>query len=111
MDTSKHKNLASGHWQDFTFFEQMANIGVDVSRAINSNRDNNLERGNQAFERSLELLDLTIDDPKNKRRLRELLRLREVLVDYFYGNNEFLSTPDLWNGYFMPFNFAARSNC
>ena len=35
----------------------------------------------RAFERALELLDLTIADVKHRSRLRELTRLREVLAD------------------------------
>jgi hypothetical protein len=42
----------------------------------------------------LELLDLTIADPKSRNpcRLRELLRLREAVCDVFHGN-EVYGTP------------------
>lgn len=89
------------------FFEQMANVGSEVGRAINW-RDKNGENSQLAFERALELLDLTIDDSKNKKRLRELLRLREVAVDYFAGSNEYKSSDAGWQNYFYAFNYAAR---
>ena len=30
-----HQKMASGRWQKFTIFEQMANIGSEVGRALN----------------------------------------------------------------------------
>ena len=77
----QHKQLAAGRWQKFSFLEQMANIGSEAGRAINWKNKGREEYSRLAFERALELLDLTIADPKNKQRLRELLRLREVLAD------------------------------
>lgn len=103
----KHKNLSEGRWFQFTFFEQMANIGSEVERAI-SWRDKNKEYFIKAVERALELIELTIKDPKNKKRLREILRLREVLIDYFYFDNKFKSSDELWRKYFYPFMYAVR---
>ena len=60
-----------------------------------------------AFERALELLDLTIEDKKNRLRLKELLRLREVLADYFQFDNIYNSTDKKWQSYFYAFNYAA----
>jgi len=56
-------------------------------------------------------LDLTIENPKRKSCLKELLRLREILVDYFVFDNEYSSSDQLWRNYFYPFNFAARRDC
>ena len=98
------------NWQKLSFFGQMANIGSEVERAIGWREKENPEYSRLAFERSLELLDLTTEDSKNKRRLSELFRLREALTDYFCGENEFSSSDSLWRGYFYPFNWAARLN-
>ena len=106
----QHKELAAGRWGKFSFFEQMANVGSEVGRAINWRNKGDKEYSRLAIERGLELLDLTIDDRKNQKKLRELLRLREVLADYFYSNNTFSSSDSLWQSYFSPFNFAARIN-
>lgn len=100
--------MVAERWQKLSFFEQMANIGSEVERAIGWQKKENSEYSNLAFERALELLDLTIDEPKNKKRLRELLRLREVLADYFFASNSFSSSDILWHNYFYPFNWAAR---
>ena len=62
-----HKELASGRWYQFSLLEQMANIGTEVGRTINW-RVKNINDSKMALERGLELLDLTIVDPKNKKR-------------------------------------------
>ena len=105
----QHKNLASGKWKELTFFQQMANIGSEVIRAINW-REKNKEYSQMAIDRALELLDLTIDDEKNHQRgrLRELLRLREFLADYFYFDNIYKSSDKNWENYFLAFNYAAN---
>lgn len=105
-----HKSLAGGRWRTFTFYEQMANIGAEVGRALNWAEKGNAKYSRQAFERALELLWLTLDDPRHLHCAKELARLHEVLVDYFPGENEFKSSPALWRKYFDPFAFAARKN-
>jgi len=103
----QHKELAAGRWQELSFLEQMANIGSEVERVINwkEKRDDNYSWA--AFERALELLDLTIADPKNKTRLRELCRIREVFADYFAADNSYQSTAEQWRRYFDAFGYAA----
>lgn len=108
--TYEHQNLANGKWNKTPFFEQMANIGSEVFRTI-SWRKKNKDYSNKAFDRTLELLDMTINDFKNRERLKELVRLREVLTDYFAFDNEYKSDDDLWRKYFYSFNYAARLNC
>ena len=105
----QHKELAMGRWAALSFFEQMANVGSEVERAIKW-RGKNQAYSQAAFERALELLDLTVDDGKNQRRLKELLRTREVLVDYFKYDNIYGSTDKKWQNYFLAFNYAARAN-
>ncbi|MGA2091197.1 MAG: hypothetical protein ABSH12_07055 [Endomicrobiales bacterium] len=106
----QHKDLANGRWSQFSLVEQMANIGSEVGRALNWKTKNNVLYSQKAFERALELLDLTLDDAKNADRLKEVARVREALVDYFAGTNEFSSTEEAWKKYFFHFNYAARRN-
>lgn len=103
----QHKQLAQGRWFELTFFEQMANIGSEVERAISWKTKNN-EYSKKAIERGLELLELTISDVKNRKRVKELMRLYEALVDYFYFDNQFSSSDKLWQNYFYAFSYAAR---
>jgi len=67
-----------------------------------------MEYSLKAFERALELLDLSIVDAKNKSRLKELLRLREALADHFYFDNEYSSSDASWRKYFFAFSYASR---
>lgn len=106
----EHKQAEAGRWAKFTTSEQMANIGSEVERTILWKNKNNRDYSNKAFVRALELLDLTVQDTKNRLQLKEILRVREALVDYFLFDNQFFSSDELWRKYFYPFNFAARIN-
>jgi hypothetical protein len=106
----QHKNLAGGRWQELTFFERMANVGSEVERAIKWKNKGNAEYSRMAFERALELLDLTINSEKSQSHLKELTRVREILADYFAFENNYNSTDKSWQDYFYSFNFAARAS-
>lgn len=103
----QHQKLASGGWKKLNFFEQMANIGSEVERAIIWKNKNNDLYSQKAIERAFELLNLTIASQQKQRKLKELTRLREVLVDYFFGQNQYSSTNKLWQKYFYVFNYTA----
>jgi len=106
----QHKNLAAGAWNQMSFIEQMANIGSDVGRALNWQAKGNAAYTQRAFERALELIDLTLDSQKSFSRLKEVARLREAIVDYFAGENQFNLTEESLRKYFFNFTFAARKN-
>lgn len=104
----RHGQLAAGRWNELSFFEQMANIGSEVERTIKWKNRGNDRYANNAFERALELFDLTVEDGKNRGRLFEILRCREAFSDYVVGGNSFHSTDHLWRRYFFAFQYAAR---
>ena len=104
----QHPKLAAGRWFELTLVEQMANVGSEVERAISWRERKNEAYAMKAVDRALELLDLTIADGKNRRRLREPLRVREALADYFYAANQYGSSDTLWRNYFFAFAYAAR---
>ena len=103
----QHKELSRGKWQKLSLIEQMANIGSEVERAINWKNKNDEEYSRMAFERALELIDLTMSDGKNRRRLLEVSRIRESFADYFVGGNQYSSSAQTWKKYFFSFGFAA----
>jgi len=107
MTAVQHPTLAAGRWQAFSLMEQLANIGSEVERALNWRNKNHSEYSRLAFTRALELLNLTIADPRHRRRLKELTRLREALLDFFLGDNEFHSTEKSWRSYFYGFAYAS----
>jgi hypothetical protein len=62
------------------------------------------------MERALELIDLTLDDPRHRcsvARLREICRVRETLLDFLVGTNQYGSTETTLQRYFDEFAVAA----
>ncbi len=106
----QHKGLAAGRWSQLSFLEQMANIGSEVERALNWRIKKNTDYAQKAFERAIELIDLTLDNDKNYAHLKEITRMREAIVDYFFGENQFMSSENSWRSYFLPFTYASRRN-
>jgi hypothetical protein len=105
----RHKELAAGRWFGMSLVEQLANAGSEVERALKWRDKGNRELSDQAVERALELLTLTIIDPRHRTRLRELTRVRETLADFFYGGNRYGGTAAGWRNYFGAFAYAARA--
>jgi hypothetical protein len=105
-----HRSLAAGRWFELSFIEQMANVGSEVTRALRWRSQGDRDHMAKALERGLELLDLTVSDARNRHRLRELTRVRELLKDDFYADNRYASTDELWRRYFFAFAYAARRN-
>jgi hypothetical protein len=88
--------------------EQLANVGSDVARAHRwQGKDRDLCE--KAFVRALELLDLTIGDPRWKGRRKELTRVRELLCDAMLGGNEYGSDLASFDRYFYMFAVAVRA--
>ena len=108
--THQHKELAAGRWNKLSFCEQMANIGSEVERALTWRTKNNVVYSNNAFERALELVDLTLESVSSFARLKEIARMRETMVDYFAGSNQFSSTDSSWRKYFSCFTYAVRKD-
>ncbi|MCD4848272.1 MAG: hypothetical protein K8R76_08785 [Candidatus Aegiribacteria sp.] len=110
MKSSMHKDLAAGRWWELSLYEQLGNVGSEVGRALRW-KTRNPQISQRAFERALELMDFTLDDPRHRcsvTRLRELARAREVLVDFLAGSNEYQSTADSLQRYFDAFAVAAN---
>jgi hypothetical protein len=105
-----HRDLAVGGWWELSLAEQLGNIGSEISRAERwKTRNPEISRG--AFFRALELLDLTLADPRlrhSRPRLREIARAREVVADYFFGPNQYGSTAASLQKYFDGFALLAR---
>ncbi len=107
MKLIHHKTLKPEKWFSLRLCEQMANIGSEVERTIIWKKKGNKRYSTLAFERALELADLTKEDPKNRDRLKEICRMREVIADWFF-DNEYKSTDESLQKYFYAFNYYAR---
>lgn len=104
----QHQTMASGKWQQMSLAEQMANIGSEVFRAINSKSKKDDQSAELAFERALELFDLSLQDNKNRKRYVEIARARETFVDFFKFKNQYKQSEESVNNYFFNFNYLAR---
>jgi len=107
--TAHHRELAAGRWRHLSLVEQLAHVGSEVERTIAWRSKGREDLAMRAFERALELLDLTLADAKHQGRRRELTRVREGLVDHFWCDNEYCSQEREWQGYFLQFATAARA--
>ncbi len=103
-----HKHLAAGRWAEMSLCCQLANIGSEVSRAIKWREKGKHDISRRAFFRALELADLTLACLKEGAKLKEIARMREVMVDFFYGDNKFGSSEQLWLNYFNQFAYLCR---
>jgi len=104
----RHRDLAAGRWGKLSLAEQLGNVGSEVGRMLRwKSRDERLVAG--AFERALELLDLTLADPRWRARLREIARARELLCDAAAGGSQYGTTLTDLDRYFLAFAVAARA--
>ena len=108
--TTYHPELAAGRWFTLSLANQLGNVGSEYERALSWKRRGDEPRFEHAFARLLELLDLTIADPRWKNhRLKELTRLREVICDELFNDvQEFVHPSDL-RQYFLYFGILARN--
>ena len=102
-----HQELAAGRWGELSLSEQLGNVGSEVARA-SAWRGRDAALAHSAYLRALELLDLTIADPRWKSRLKELTRAREVLCSVFAGAVEYHTSVQDLDRYFLAFAIAAR---
>src|SRR3990167_7221360 len=100
-----HKTLDVENWFKLSLVTQLANVGSEAIRAINWKNKNNEGYSQLAFYRSLELLNLIKEDPKNRERLKEITITYEVLVDFFAGENIYNSTSKSISNYFNQFTY------
>lgn len=103
----QHKSLAAGRWFQLSLVEQLGNIGSEVGRARRAKGDK--ERFDGAVRRALELFDLTLSDPRWRKK--ELCRARELFCDAVYGGILYGTTLEyLDDHYFYYFDYAARAH-
>lgn len=100
----RHASLAGGRWQELSLAEQLGNVGSEVGRM----RRHADPISAPAFERALELLDLTLADPRWHGRRKEIARTRELLCDAALGGREYGTTLEALDRYFLEFAVLAR---
>ncbi|HVS21387.1 MAG TPA: hypothetical protein VHD88_06035 [Pyrinomonadaceae bacterium] len=104
-----HPELAGGRWFTLSIAEQLGNVGSEYERALSCKERHDAERFQHAFARLMELLDLTIADPRwQNHRLKELTLLKEFIRDELC--NEVREYPDQRDlrEYFLSFALLAN---
>jgi len=99
----------SNRWQKLSLAEQLANIGSEISRVIRwKEKDEKIYKN--SILRALELFDLTLEDSRWRKRLREIARARELFCDAISEGKEYNTTLKDLEDYFFHFAFLARKD-
>jgi len=95
-------------WRRFDLIDQLANIGSELNRVIMwQKRDK--QKVKEFAHATLDLFDLTIDDPRWRYRLKEILRARYLFCDALWGKNEFKTSLQDLEKYFFHYAYYSRN--
>lgn len=84
-----HPTLTSEKWQAMPRHQQILNIAAELNRARRALERKETQYLMPSLDRVFELLDLTIEQSAITRGMRrELLRLREMLGEWYVGTEE-----------------------
>lgn len=90
-------------WFEMDVGIQLANVGGEICRAIRwKNRGDDKKEAN-FYNKAMEFLELTMQDPKNSHRRGELSEARYELEDFFYGGNTYDNTDESIMKYYDSF--------
>jgi len=82
-----HASLTGEKWEAYSTTKQVLMIANELNRAVNCIKNNYPEDAGRCFERAMELTDLTVEDIRWRRSLKELLRFRELLSELYISKN------------------------
>jgi len=105
---SQHLKLAAERWSKLSLFEQLGNIGSEVSRSIKARGTHARYWG--AVSRALDLFYLTVADPRWKGRRKEILRVRELFCAAALESKEYNTSLEDLDKYFYYFALLARTH-
>ena len=91
-------------WYNLTVTQQLGNIGSEINRARGFEKKNDKEARDRCILRALELVDLTLTDPKWHNRLSELTCFQEVVYDWFKETHIYQITPEELENYCIAFS-------
>ena len=90
-------------WFEIDVGIQLANVGGEINRAIRwKNRGDDKKMVN-FYNKAMEFMELTMQDPKNSHRLGELSEARYELEDFLYGGNTYQNTDESIMKYYDAF--------
>lgn len=109
MNIVYHTESARGPWFKLSLAEQLGNVGSEVGRAATF-QGKDEARFRVCVDRALELFDMTMRDSRWRGRLFEVARARELFCQAAAGENDYDTTLQDLEQYFLPFALAARKN-
>ena len=80
MKLKYHRTLTQEKWSTFSTSQQILMIANELNRAGHWIKKNDLCEAKFCYERAIELLCLTVETLNNHKKIRELLRLKEMLA-------------------------------
>lgn len=97
-------------WDAMSLEEQLGNIGSEVHRTILHR--NKPERQKDTIARALDLFNLTLEDIRwhTQNRLKEVARAKELYCAAVLGCNEYNTTLEDLDRYFLFFACMVRAN-
>jgi len=105
--TVRHPGLSAERWGRMSLAEQLSNIGAEVARAARAKDRGDDVRLGQHLDLALELFWFTLDDERWRAQRVEIGRARELVCDFLAGDNEYASTAESLDAYFLPFSYLA----
>jgi len=80
MKLKYHQTLTPEKWSTFSTTQQILMIANELNRAGHWIKKNDFCEAKFCYERAIELLCLTVETLNNHKKIRELLRLKEMLA-------------------------------
>ena len=102
-----HGGLTHERWEQLSLADQLANIGSEVARAARAKNRQDDTRLQQHLDLTLELFEFTLDDERWRGQRVEIGRAREIVCDFLVGDNEYESTAESLDAYFLPFSYLS----
>ncbi len=99
--------ISPQRWRQFSLSQQLGHVASEIARARHWEEEKDELSRNHALERALELIDLTVTDERFRKRLKEILRLREVVCDWYSGTGTYLVSPRELEEYCQTYAFKA----
>ena len=90
-------------WYQMSVEKQIGNIGSEVNRAIQWQNKGNTDRARNFCNKAKELLQLSMEDPKNRHRRGEFFNGIVELEDRFFGENQYNTTDEMLKKYYDAF--------
>lgn len=96
-------------WEKFSLPEKIGNIGSEISRARFWHEKKKLDAEKISLERSLEMLQATLDSSLSNAARREIARMLELVADWYQGSHIYNVNPIEIENYFTEYAFLAKN--